>query len=159
MVNDLTPADYRRAAALTLHHRQGSTAGVLAIVEETNTTGRGPQLLAATLDLHESFIATLRTRDGINLIADYVHGMAHLDTTGTPGTEICRAARVLESHGLKDPAGIIREMQAAGDDAAATTTFTALLDLYEVTLPELSSQVGIRWIQDHIAALANEEMR
>jgi len=151
--------DYRRAAALTLHHRQGNTAGVLAIIDETNNTGRGPQLLFATLDLHEQFISVLRTRDGINLMADYVHGMAALDADAAPGTEIVRAARILEFHGLKEPAGITREMQAVGGDAEATQIFIALLDLYEVAMPELSSQVGIRWIQDHIAAMATEEVQ
>ncbi|BBX29317.1 hypothetical protein [Mycolicibacterium alvei] len=160
MTDQATPtnaADYRRAAALTVHHRQGNPAGVVAIIDETNTTGRAAHLLLATLGLHHNFIATLRTRDGINLMADYIHGIATLDPTESPGTEICRAARILECHGLQDLDGIDHEIRSAIDDQRATETFIALLDHYEVALPELSSNVGIGWIQDHITALANEE--
>ena len=42
-----TAADYRRAAVLTLHQRRGNTAGVIAIVDETNTADRATQLLLA----------------------------------------------------------------------------------------------------------------
>lgn len=154
-----TPADYRRAAVLTLHHRQGNDPGLVAIIDETNAAGRAAHLVYATLHLHEGFISTLRTQDGINLLADYVHGMANLDAVEPPGLDIRRAARMLECYGKKDFEGIDREISEAIADRRLTEAFRQLLDLYEVSLPELSSTVGIKWIQDHIAALANEEVQ
>lgn len=149
------PGDYRRAAVVVLHHRRGNTEGLTAVIDETNDLDRAAHLLYATLGLHHAFIARLRTRDGINLLADWVHGMAGLDAA----EDVCRAARILEHHGRQDNDGIVREMEAAITDSRATETFVQLLDLYEVALPELSSPAGIKWIEEHITALAGEETR
>jgi hypothetical protein len=161
MTDDQTPtaADYRRAAVLTLHQRRGNTAGVIAIVDETNTADRATQLLLAVLGLHKTFITRLRTRDGISLLADYVHGMATLEATEPPNTDIRRAAQILEFHAQDNINGIDREMRAAASAGRATETFLQLLDLYEVALPELRSLAGITWLEAQIDALLNEEFR
>ena len=159
---DATPTsagDYRRAAVVTLHHRRGNVGGLIAIVEETNAAGRAAHLVLATLHLHEGFISTLRTDDGIGMLADYIHGMATLDATEPPGTDIRRAAQVLEHYGKKNMSGIHHEMTQAVAEGRVTECFRQLLDLYEVAMPELSSAAGTRWIEDHITALANEEVR
>ncbi len=161
MTEEPTPADagdYRRAAVLTLHHRQGNTPGLSVIVDETNARGRAAHLLLALLHLHEGFIGTLRTADGVALFADWVQGMAGLDATDPAGTDLVRAATTMDMYGRKDFDGIRDTVAAAIDDNRLAYMVHQLLDLYEVGLPELSSTAGIRWIKDHIAALANEEV-
>lgn len=156
--NTTGPGDYRRAAVLTLHHRQGNLPGVLAIVDEVNDNNRGPHLLLGILGLHGGYISRLRTQDGISLLADYVHGMASLDATEPPGTDIVQAAQIFEYHGLNDFDGIDRVLKASVNDERATEVFLQLMDLYEVTLPELSAPNGIHWLEEQIKVLANDEV-
>ncbi|GAS87541.1 hypothetical protein [Mycolicibacterium brisbanense] len=151
----LDPSDYRRAAVLTKHQRNGNIAGVLAIVEETNTADRAAELMLATMALHGTFIRRLRTADGITLMADWVHGMGGVDTPDA--ALIARAARILECHANNDLGGIDREMRAATAEDRATEQFLALLDLYEVALPELTSRAALGWIDTQIEVLRLEE--
>jgi hypothetical protein len=152
-------ADYRRAAVLTMHQRRGNNTGVSAIIDETNAANRAAQLLLAVLGLHRRLIGRLRTEEGISLLADYVHGMATLEATEPPGTDITRAARLVELHVQDDNEGIGREMVAANAEGRATDAFKQLMGLYEVALPELTSEAGIAWIEAQIDALRTEEFR
>jgi hypothetical protein len=159
--NDQAPnaGDYRRAAVLVLHQRRGNTAGVAAIVDETNTANRGPQLLRAVLVLHRTLIGLLRTQSAINLMADWVHGMATLDATEPPGTDITRAAQILEHHGQGNHAGVAAVMNAATHEGHPTEVLLQLLDLYEVALPELSGLGGMEWLEAPIETLVSEEFK
>lgn len=164
MTDNQTPpdfGDYRRAAVLTLHQRRGNTAGVLAIVDETNAADRAVQLLFAVLGFHKHLIQRLRSAEGIDLLADYVHGIASLDAPPDDHGAITmiRAAQILDLHGHNDANGIARVMNAAAADGRPTETFLRLLDHYEVALPELSSTAGIAWLEAQIDALRTEEFR
>lgn len=157
--NQTSFGDYRRAAVVTKYHRQGNLQGVVAIIDETNETQRAPHLVMALLGLHKVLIQRLRTDEGIALLADYIQGMAALDATEPPGIDIRRAAQIIDCHGRNDMAGIDHEMRAAATQQRVTETFIQLMDLYEVALPELSSEAGIAWIDAQINAVREQEFR
>lgn len=150
-------ADYRRAAVLTLHHRRSDKAGVVAVAEETNELDRGPQLLMSVLLLHQVLIGLLRTPNGITLMAPWIAGMAAVIATDPAGKDIVRAAQILNFHGQGANDGIAVAMNEAAADGRATETLLALLDLYEVALPELSGAVGIEWLESQIQAFIDGE--
>jgi hypothetical protein len=152
-------SDYRRAALFTKYHRQGNKAGQVAIVEEVNETGRVPQLLFALLVLHKTFITRFRTPDGIDLLADFIHSIATLVTAGMPTPDVVRAAQILDHHGHNDHDAIAKVMSDATAEGRATETFLALLDHYEVSLPELSGRAGIAFIEANALAMLEVEYR
>jgi hypothetical protein len=149
--------DYRRASLLTKYHREGNETGVMAIIEETNELDRAAQLLFSLLVLHKTFIARFRTPDGIDLLADYIHGIAQLDADEPPNIDIVRAAQILEHHGHSNRKAIAEVMNTATLEGRATHTFLKLLDHYEVALPELSGQAGIAFIDANAAAMREQE--
>ncbi|MGQ9349047.1 hypothetical protein [Mycolicibacterium gilvum] len=142
--------DYRRAALLIRYGRLGETAGIAAIIAETNELERSPQLLKALLELNRSFIGRLRTSEGIELLGDYIENMSRLDVTKPPGIDIRRAARIINSYMSDDMAGIDTEMHAASREIRATETLRQIMDTFEAALPELNSQVGLQWLQTHV---------
>lgn len=150
-------ADYRRAVALTLHHRRGDTEGVVVIAEETNAKDRAAQLLHAVLRLHQTLIGLLRTQSGLNLLADWVLGMATLPAIEPPGTDIVRAAQILNFHGQGSPEGIAEVMNTATSEGRSTQVLLQLLDLYEVALPEISGPGGMEWLAVQIQAFVDDE--
>lgn len=152
-------SDYRRAVVLTVHHRRGDTEGVAAIAEETNTENRAAQLLHAVLRVHETLIALLRTQSGLNLMGDWVGGMAELPAIEPPGTDIVRAAQILNFHGQGNPEGIADVMNAASAEGRATHVLLQLLDLYEVALPEISGPGGMEWLSAQTQAFIEDENR
>lgn len=124
----------------------------------------------AILDLHRTAITELRTDNGIYLMATYVQGLATAaENAGTEpaenagiepvGADICRAARILDCHGRNDTADINQAVQEAIAADRPTQLVVALLDLYEVLLPELTSEAGIDWLNRCISAFANEEVQ
>jgi hypothetical protein len=155
--NKADAGDYRRAALLTKYHREGNTTGVIAIIEETNELNRSPQLLFSLLVLHKTFITRFRTPDGMDLLADFIHGMATLEVTEQPGIDVVRAAQILDHHGHGDRVAIAQVMNTATLEGRATETFLQLLDHYEVALPELSGQAGIAFIDANAAAMREQE--
>lgn len=150
-------ADYRRAAVLTLHHRRGDRAGVAAVAEETNELDRGPQLLMSVLLLHQVLIGLLRTTNSITLMAPWVAGMAALLATEPSQKDIVRAAQILNFHGQQAHDGIAVVMNEVTAEGRSTEVLLALMDLYEVVLPELSGAVGIEWLQSQIQAFIDGE--
>lgn len=164
MTNSHDPAkagDYRRAALLTKYHRLGNKAGMVAIVEETNEAGRVPELLRSVLVLHQTFIARFRTHDGIQLLGDWMGGIAELepDANDADGIDLVRAARILNCHGLGNRDGVAATISAATADGRVTQTLLKLLDHYEVALPELTGQAGIEFIDANAAAMRDEEFK
>ncbi|WP_285034578.1 hypothetical protein [Mycolicibacterium sp. lyk4-40-TYG-92] len=156
MTDDQNPdrADRRRAAVMTLHHRRGDKAGVAAIAEETNALDRGPQLLKSVLLLHQVLIGLLRTESALALIAEWVGGMASMLATEPPHTDIVRAAQILNFHGQGNHDGIAAVVNSS--DGRMTHVPLALLDLYEVALPELSGS-GASWLDSQIQAFLEAE--
>lgn len=153
--DDATPTnagDYRRAAALISHHRDDSSEGIAAIIDEAHAAGRDTMLLLATLALHELFMSELRTPAGRALLANWVQAVAHLDDAATP---VWRAARVIDAYGRKDGPAINDEITAAGTDAPLM--FRSVMDLYDELLPELSSPAGMDWISRRAATMSDEE--
>lgn len=151
--------DYRRAALLTKYRRQGNQTGQVAIVEEVNETNRAVQLLRALLVLHKTFIVRFRTTDGIDILADYIHGIATLEPFDAQSTDTVRAAQIIDHHGHDDHQAIARVMAAAVADGRAMQTVLTLLDHYEVALPELSGHAGIAFIDANALAMLEEEYR
>lgn len=151
--------DYRRAALLTKYRRQGNQTGQVAIVEEVNETNRSVQLLRALLVLHKTFIVRFRTTDGIDILADYIHGIATLEPFDAQSTDTVRAAQIIDHHGHDDHQAIARVMEAAIADGRAMQTVLTLLDHYEVALPELSGHAGIAFIEANALAMLEEEYR
>lgn len=154
-----TAGDYRRAALLTRYRRQGNQTGQVAIVEEVNETNRSVQLLRALLVLHKTFITRFRTPDGIDLLADYFHGIASLDPIDAETADTVRAASIIDLFGHNDHHAIARAMNTATTEGRVTQTILKLLDHFEVALPELSSHAGIKFIDANAAAMLEEEHR
>ena len=152
----LGPADYRRAAVLTLHHRRGDLDGCSAIAQESNEADRGPHLLLALLRVHQQLFGLLRNESSMELIADYVHGVAALEPEGER-VDTVRAAGILEGHGSDDYAQIRSILAAVVADGRPTQTVSALLEIYETVLPELSGRAGSDWLASQIPALASAE--
>ena len=152
-----TAADYRRATVMTLHHRRGSTAGVLAIAQEANDASRVPQLLKAILVVHEVLICLLRTQSGINLLADWVIGIAAVPPTEENSVDISRAAKILNFHGKGNAQAIAEVMNEATLEGRPTQVFMQLLALYEVALPELSGSGSLEWLEAQIPAILEQE--
>lgn len=152
-------SDYRRALALILHHRRGDNQGVAVVAEETNAEDRLPQLVHAVLKLHQVLIAMLRTESGIDLLGDWVGGMAALSADEPPGTDVVRAAQILNFHGQGNGAAVAEVMNAATLEGRHTQVFLQLLDLYEVALPEISGPGGMEWLAAQIHAFIEDENR
>ena len=149
--------DYRRAALLIRYGRLDETAGIAAIIAETNELERSPQLLKALLELNRSFIGRLRTAEGVELLGDYIENMSHLDVTEPPGVDIRRAARIINSYMSDDLAGIDTEMHAAATENRAMETLRQIMDTLEAALPELNSDAGLEWLQAHVDVLLAQE--
>lgn len=160
MADDQTRAgDFRRASLLTMYRRQDNKTGQIAIVEEVNEANRAPDLLSALLVLHRTFVVRFRTPDGINLIADYIQGIAELEPIDAGTTDIVRAAQIIDHDGKNEQQGIANVMTAAVRDGRAMQTINAVLDHFEVLLPEMSGRAGIEFIEANAAAMRDEEFR
>lgn len=151
--------DFRRASLLTLYRRQDNQPGQVAILQEVNEANRAHELLSAVLVLHQTFITRFRTAEGIDLLADYMQGIANLEPVDPTSTDTVRAAKIIDHHGHNDFQGIARVMDEAIKDRRPTETILALLDHYEVAMPELSGPGGIAFIEANAAAMREEEFR
>ncbi len=152
--------DARRASALTIHHRQGSTAGLVEIVRETCENGRATELVLAILEIHRSAIVQLRSEVGLEYLGCYVGQLAagaaeHEDSE--QAADIARSADLLDAHARGDVKAINKAMREAVAAGRPTELVTNLLNLYEVLLPELSSEPGIRWLRTCVGTFAGEE--
>jgi hypothetical protein len=151
--------DQRLAAALVIHHRSGNPAGLREIVRETAETERGSELLMSILDLHRIYIAETRNNVGVNYLDVYVQDLGAIQPVDPPDVDLQRATRILDCHGRDDWGGINQVIGAARAENRCTQTLLALLDLYAVALPELSSTAGKKWLDNCVAALHAEEAK
>jgi hypothetical protein len=151
--------DYRRASLLTKYRRQGNKTGQIAIVEEVNHADRVAELLHALLVLHMTFFVRFRTPDAVGLLDSYFSGIASLEPIDAGTTDTIRAAQIIDRHAHRDRKAVAQVMNAAILDGRATETLLAVLDHYEVALPELSSEDGIAFIDANAAAMRDEEFR
>jgi hypothetical protein len=152
-------ADHRRATVMVLHHRRGNLAGVAVVAEEANRLNRSPQLLNALLEVHQILIALLRTQSGINLLADWVIGIAAVEPTEENSKDVSRAAMIWNFHGKGNRRAIAEVMNEATAEGRPTQVFLQLLALYEVALPELSGPGALEWLEAQIPALLGYEGR
>lgn len=149
--------DFRRASLLTKYRRQDNKAGQIAIVEEVNEANRAPELLTALLALHRTFIARFRTREGIDLIADYIQGIAALESIDAESADVIGAAQIIDHDGNNNRPGVLEVLGAAVSVGRGTHAVNAVLDHFEVLLPELSGAAGIAFIEANAAAMRDEE--
>ena len=151
--------DFRRAALLTKYRRQGNMAAQVVIFDEVNETNRAAELLRALLVLHMTFFVRFRTPDAANLLADYFAGIASLEPIDAETTDTIRAAQIINHHGHHNRQAIVQVMNAATLEGRATQTILALLDHYEVALPELSAAAGLAFIEANATAMLEQEYR
>jgi hypothetical protein len=90
-------------------------------------------------------------------MAPWVAGMAAVIATEPAGKDVIRAAQILNFHGQQARDGIAVVMNEATAEGRSTETLLALLDLYEVVLPELGGAVGVEWLQSQIQAFIDGE--
>ncbi len=154
-------ADARRASAITIHHRQQNRDGLVALVLETCEAGRPTELLLALLAIHRTAILQLRSDVGLQFVGRYVKqlaaGAGQLDDNDK-AADIARSARLLDAHAREDVEAISATVRAAVDAGRPTELVIRLLDLYEVLLPELSSEPGINWLRGCVSLFAAEEV-
>lgn len=158
MTDDQTRAgDFRRASLLTKYRRQDNKTGQIEIVEGANQVNRVAELLTALLVLHRTFIVRFRTADGIALIADYIQGIAALESTDAASADVIGAAQIIDHDGNSNRAGVLEVLAAATAAGRGMHTVNAVLDHFEVLLPELNGKAGIAFIEANAAAMREEE--
>lgn len=158
MTDDQTRAgDFRRASLLTKYRRQDNKTGQIAIVEEVNEANRAPELLTALLVLHRTFIVRFRTSEGIAIIADYIQGIANLEPIDAGSADVVGAAQIIDLDGKANRAGVLEVFGAAVAAGRGMHTVNAVLDHFEVLLPELNGKAGIEFIEANAAAVRERE--
>jgi hypothetical protein len=73
---EITAADFRRACALIVHHRNRNTDGCNAVLQQVNETERIAQLIFGILDLYQQLIPILHTELGITVLNQLIIDMA-----------------------------------------------------------------------------------
>ena len=158
MTDDQTRAgDFRRASLLTKYRRLDNKTGQIAIVQEVNEANRAPELLTALLVLHRTFIVRFRTDEGIALIADYIQGIAALESIDAESADMIGAAQIIDHDGNNDRAGVLEVLGNAVAAGRGMHAVNAVLDHFEVLLPELSGKAGIAFIEANAAAMLDQE--
>ncbi len=149
--------DVRLAAAFTIHHRSGNTAGLQEIVRETAETDRASALLLSVLDLHRTFIVQTRTAAGVDYLGTYIQDLGTVKPADANAMDIRRACQILDGHGRDDFDAINDTLRAARAEKRCTHALLALMDLYETAVPELSSTAGSAWLDACVAGCLDEE--
>ena len=72
----ITAADFRRACALVIHHRNRNIDGCNAVLREVDDTDRITELIFAVLDLYQQLIPILHTEIGITVLNQLIMDMA-----------------------------------------------------------------------------------
>ena len=155
--NRPTARDIRLAAALTIHHRSNNREGMTDIGQEANEQGRANQLVHALLNLHRVYITQTRTLQGINFLGTWIQNMGNVKPTDDTARDIHRACRILDAHGRDDFDAINQTLRTAIAEQRVTQTLLALLDLYVMALPELSSSAGKSFLDGAVLALLEQE--
>lgn len=73
---EVTAADFRRACALVVHHRNRNTDGCNVVLQEVNDTDRIAQLIFAVLDLYQQLIPVVHTEIGVCVLNQLIMDMA-----------------------------------------------------------------------------------
>ncbi|VBA62109.1 hypothetical protein [Mycobacterium attenuatum] len=157
ITNQPNPRDVRMAAVLTIHHRNGDNVGVAEIVRDAAEGGRASGLLEALLHLHMIAMVQLHTETGVAYIRSQVGDIAAIVPTDVETVDMHRAARILDGHGRGDLDAINEVLRSLRADNRGTQTLLALLNIYAVILPELSSTAGRQWLDTCVAASHTEE--
>lgn len=109
--------------------------------------------------LHRTFIVRFRTSEGIAIIADYIQGIAGLEPIDAASGDVVRAAQIIDHDGNNNRAGVVEALGAAVAAGRGMHTVNAVLDHFEVLLPELNGKAGIAFIEANAAAMREEEFR
>ncbi|CAN5754447.1 hypothetical protein BH09ACT7_BH09ACT7_32450 [soil metagenome] len=158
-------ADARRASAITIHHRRGNREGISAILNETGEANRVTELFLAILGIHGNALTELRTDAGLNYIANFIQeiggltGATEIADPETLGGDVNRCCRLLDAHGRQDIPELNRALQDAFATRRTIELTIALLDIYELVLPELTSAAGIKWLEACINSFSAEEVQ
>lgn len=75
----LTPADHRRAAALTVHYGRGDVDGVQAVTTEAVEEHRSLALIFALLALNDQIVPAVYTELGLQFVSNYVVTLAGME--------------------------------------------------------------------------------
>lgn len=153
-------ADARRASAITIHHRRGNRDGIKAILDETGEANRVTELLLSILGIHGNALTELRSETSLKYIEGFIREMGELAEDTDPNTlggDVNRVARLLDAHARQDIPELNRALQDAFAERRTVQLTIALLDIYELVLPELTSTAGIKWLERCITEFGTEE--
>lgn len=73
---EVTAGDVRRAAALICHHGHHDDAGIDAILQETNESGRVAELLLGVLSVYGNIVPILHSEVGLAAIQTIIANLA-----------------------------------------------------------------------------------
>lgn len=74
--DDATREDWRRSAALVLHHSRADADGVNAILREAYEAGRIAPLILGVCDVYSTLLPELRTETAITFLSEWVLNLA-----------------------------------------------------------------------------------
>lgn len=149
--------DVRLSAALTIHHRSADRDGMADIALEASEAGRANQLVMALMNLHRVYIMNTRTVQGINFLGTWVQDMGNVKPIDDAALDIHRACRILDAHGHDDYDTINQALRSAIGENRVTQTILAILDLYQMALPELSSTAGKEFFDACVSVFVEQE--
>jgi hypothetical protein len=145
--------DCRRATALVCHHANGNADGVGEILRSTVECDRVTETILATLDFYQAVVPMFITTFGMQALSEVVNNLALKDTD--PDRQ--RAARLIAHHANYNVDGINSVLQSAAQADRVTQLILAILDLYEILLPQLQTPLGLRCLEQSVVELAMKE--
>lgn len=143
--NGITPADYRRAAALMTHRAAATNdelaAGVRAIYDEAIENGRLTRLLVAVDEGYRAWISHLRAGRSPEWINELIDDVAanHEDRYIKLAAEAIAAIRDSDDERFQ---AIMTEVNEATEGGTAARLVGAVADIYHHVLPELATPGG-----------------
>lgn len=155
-VNPASAGDLRRAGAFIKHYLYRNGEGVDAILTETLEVGRAGQLAEALLATLDAVSQQLLTEVGLRALDEGVATIA--DPTFDPDDVIPeeqhRAARLITAHGRDERDEMNRIITETAD---VTPTLLALVDVYGIVMPGLSTNMGMQVVNNGIRKLSGME--
>jgi hypothetical protein len=145
--------DCRRATALVCHHGNGNPDGVNEILRSTVECDRVTETIVAVLDFYQAVVPMFITTFGMQALSEVVNNLASRDTD--PDRQ--RAARLIAHHAKANVDGINQVLQSAAQANHGTQLIIAILNLYEILLPQLQTPLGLRCLEQSVVELAVKE--
>jgi hypothetical protein len=151
----LTHADFRRAAALITHRADGSSDGIRYIIEEAGELNRTTPLLRCLIDGYRMMTTELRTEQALLCIGEFIDLFASQDIE----PNIRRAATAIITHRDHDIDGFNAVLLEANADGTAGSLLSAVIELHDRLLPELSTPYGLKTLAQWTARIADKEFK